>query len=288
MDDSHLENRRTFTDGDEGPAFGVIDDASPRQNHLLAALPPAEFARLAPCLEPVNLSLGEVISDSGTAPQHVYFPTSAILSLQYLLEDGSSTEVAGVGSEGLFGMSLCMGEVTVPSRLVVQTAGRGYRVAALRVAQELHRPGVMQNLVLRHVQALFAQVGQTAVCNRHHPVDQRLCRSLLLTVDRTRSNELVMTHEHLASALGVRRERVTAAAGRLQRAGAICYRRGHITVLDRRGLEARVCECYGVVNQLFARLRTHVPYWGGVLHEPHRVERSGFGRAHAAASMQVA
>jgi CRP-like cAMP-binding protein len=288
MDDSHRENGLSLAGGGEGAALRVIEHGSPRENHFLAALPPAEFARLAAGLEPVAFCLGDVVSDSATAVQHVYFPTTAILSLQHLLEDGSSAEVAGVGNEGLFGVALFMGDVTVPRRLVVQTAGRGYRIAAARVAQELHRDGMLQQLVLRFMQALFAQVGQTAVCNRHHAVDQRLCRSLLLTLDRTRSSELLMTHEHLASVLGVRRERVTAAAGRLQRAGAIRYRRGHITVLDRRALESRVCECYGVVNQLFARLRTHVPCRRDAFHEPYRIERSGFGRPHTAASVHIA
>jgi CRP-like cAMP-binding protein len=234
------------------------------------------------------LRLGELITDSVTPLHHVYFPTTAILSLQYLLEDGSSSEVAGVGTEGMIGASLFMCDLTVASRVVVTTAGRGYRIAASRMAPEFHRTGTLQRLVLRYIQALIAQVGQTAVCNRHHAVDQRLCRWLLLTLDRTHSSELPLTHEQLASVLGVRRERVTAAAGRLQRAGAIRYRRGHVTMLDRRALESRACECYCVLNQVFARLRTRVPFWGDVLHEPSRVERNGFGRVHTAASMHIA
>jgi CRP-like cAMP-binding protein len=288
MDDSHSENVRGLADGVEGAALRMIDDARPKENYFLAALPPAEIARLDPGLEPVSLGLGELITDSVTPLHHVYFPTTAILSLQYLLEDGSSSEVAGVGNEGMIGASLFMGDMTVPSRVVVATAGRGYRIAASRMAQEFHRAGTLQRLVLRYLQALIAQIGQTAVCSRHHAVDQRLCRWLLLTLDRTHSNELPLTHEQLASVLGVRRERVTAAAGRLQRAGAIRYRRGHVTMLDRRALESRVCECYCVVNQLFARLRTRVPFRGDVLHETARVERNGFGRVHTAASMHIA
>ncbi|MBE0614599.1 MAG: Crp/Fnr family transcriptional regulator [Burkholderiales bacterium] len=227
---------------------------SPNQNHLLAALPTAEFERLAPNLEPVELRLGDVLYESGGQLQHVYFPTTAILSLHYVMENGSSSEIAGVGNEGMLGISLFMGGNTTPSRAVVQTGGQGYRLKAPLMAQEFKRAGAMQQLLLRYTQALITQMSQTAACNRHHSLVQQLCRWLLLTLDRMPTNELIMTQELVASMLGVRREGVTEAAGNLQQAGVIRYRRGHITVVDRAKLESQVCECYQVVKQEFARL----------------------------------
>jgi CRP-like cAMP-binding protein len=227
---------------------------SPNQNHLLAALPTAEFERLAPHLEPVEMLLGDVLYESGGQLQHVYFPTTAILSLHYVMENGSSSEIAGVGNEGVLGISLFMGGHTTPSRAVVQTGGQGYRLKAQLLLQEFNRSGLIQQLLLRYTQALITQMSQTAACNRHHSLVQQLCRWLLLTLDRMPSNELIMTQELVASMLGVRREGVTEAAGKLQQAGVIRYRRGHITVIDRAGLEAQVCECYEVVKKEFARL----------------------------------
>jgi len=227
---------------------------SPNQNHLLAALPTAEFERLAPHLEPVDLLLGDVLYESGGKLQHFYFPTTAILSLHYVMENGSSSEIAGVGNEGVLGISLFMGGNTTPSRAVVQTGGQGYRLKAALAMQEFNRAGLMQRLMLRYTQALITQMSQTAACNRHHSLVQQLCRWLLLTLDRMPGNELIMTQELVASMLGVRREGVTEAAGKLQQAGVISYRRGHITVLDRAGLESQVCECYQVVKKEFARL----------------------------------
>jgi CRP-like cAMP-binding protein len=231
---------------------------SPDQNHLLAALPAAEFERLAPHLEPVELLLGDVLYESGGLLQHVYFPTTAILSLHYVMENGSSSEIAGVGNEGVLGISLFMGGNTTPSRAVVQTGGEGYRLSAQLMLQEFKRAGPMQQLMLRYTQALITQMSQTAACNRHHSLVQQLCRWLLLTLDRMPTNELIMTQELVASMLGVRREGVTEAAGKLQQAGVISYRRGHITVLDRAGLESQVCECYAVVKKEFARLLPEV------------------------------
>jgi CRP-like cAMP-binding protein len=230
----------------------------PRQNHLLAALPAAEFERLRSHLELVPMSLGEVLYESGGQLQHVYFPTTSIISLHYVMEDGSSAEIAGVGNEGMLGISLFMGGNTTPSRAVIQTAGHGYRLKAQFMMEEFNRAGVMLRLLLRYTQALITQMSQTAVCNRHHSLEQQLCRWLLLTLDRLPSNELVMTQELVASMLGVRREGVTEAAGKLQHAGIISYRRGHITVLDRSGLETHVCECYKVVKKEFDRLLSDV------------------------------
>lgn len=227
---------------------------SPNQNHLLAALPTVEFERLAPHLEPIEMLLGDVLYEPGGLLQHVYFPTTAIVSLQYVMENGSSSEIAGVGNEGVLGISLFMGGSTTPSRAVVQTGGQGYRLKAQLMAQEFNRGGLMQQLLLRYTQALITQMSQTAACNRHHSLVQQLCRWLLLTLDRMPTNDLIMTQELVASMLGVRREGVTEAAGKLQQAGVIRYRRGHITVLDRSGLESQVCECYAVVKTEFARL----------------------------------
>lgn len=231
---------------------------NPNQNNLLAAMPEAEFARLLPHLELVPMLLGDLLIDSGAKLNHVYFPTTAIISLHYLLENGGSSEIAGVGKEGLVGVSLFMGGNSTPSRAVVQTGGYGYRLKAHLLMEEFDRSGPVMRLLLRYTQALLTQMSQTAVCNRHHTVEQQLCRWLLLTLDRLPSNELTMTQELIANMLGVRREGVTEAAGRLQGYGYISYRRGHITVLDRKGLESDVCECYGVVKKEFARLLSDV------------------------------
>jgi CRP-like cAMP-binding protein len=233
---------------------------SPDQNHLLAALPEAEFGRLAPHLELVPMLLGDTLYEPGGQLKHVIFPTTAIVSLLYVMESGSSAEIAGVGNEGMLGISLFMGGDTTPSSAVVQTAGHGYRLPGKLLKDEFNRGGLMQGLLLRYTQALLTQMCQTAACNRHHSIEQQLCRWLLLTLDRLPSNELVMTQELVASALGVRREGVTEAAGRLQRAGVIRYRRGHIAVLHRSGLEAGACECYAVVRKELDRLMPDVRY----------------------------
>ena len=230
----------------------------PNQNHLLAALLESDFARLSPHLEPIMMRLGDVLYESGGQLQHVYFPTSAIVSLHYVLENGGSSEIAGVGNEGILGISLFMGGNTTPSRAVVQTAGHGYRLKSNILMDEFNRAGPVMRLLLRYTQALLTQMSQTAVCNRHHTVEQQLCRWLLLTLDRLPGNELTMTQELIANMLGVRREGVTVAAGKLQENGYISYRRGHITVLDRVGLEVEVCECYDVVKKEFARLMSDV------------------------------
>ena len=208
---------------------------SPTQNHLLAALPAAEFARLSPHLELVPMPLGEALYESGGQLQHVYFPTTSIVSLLYVLEDGASAEIAVVGNEGILGISLFMGGETTPSRAVVQSAGHGYRLRAQLLKQEFNRAGPVLHLLLRYTQALITQMTQTAVCNRHHTVEQQLCRWLLLSLDRLSSDSLTMTQELIANMLGVRREGVTEAAGKLQRAGLIRYSRGRIEVLDRPG-----------------------------------------------------
>jgi len=231
---------------------------NPSQNHLLAALPTAEFERLAPHLELVPLPLGEVLYEPGGQLQHAYFPTTAIVSLHYVMESGASAETAGVGNEGVVGISLFMGGDTTPSSAVVQTAGHAYRLDSRLLKEEFKRGGLMQHLLLRYTQALITQVTQTAVCNRHHSVEQQLCRWLLLTLDRVSSRELVMTQELVASMLGVRREGITEAAGKLKHAGLISYRRGHISVLERSGLETRVCECYAVVKKELGRLLSDV------------------------------
>jgi CRP-like cAMP-binding protein len=225
-----------------------------RRNHLLAALPADELARLLPHLELVPMPLAAVLYESGTQMRHVYFPTTAIVSLLYVMEDGASAEIAVVGNEGIVGVSLFMGGETTTSRAVVQSAGEAYRLKGQLLKDEFYRAGPMQHLLLRFTQALLTQMAQTAVCNRHHSLDQQLCRWLLLTLDRLTSNELTMTQELIANMLGVRREGVTEAAGNLQKVGLINYHRGHITVIDRPGLEARACECYAVVKQESDRL----------------------------------
>lgn len=231
----------------------------PKQNHLLATLPVEIFERLSPHLELIAMPLGEVLYESGGQLQHVYFPTTAIVSLHYVMEDGASAEIAGVGNEGVLGISLFMGGNTTPSRATVQTGGFGFRLKGRVMLDEFNRAGgnsssALQNLLLRYTQALMTQISLTAVCNRHHSVEQQLCRWLLLTLDRLPTNELTMTQELIASMLGVRREGITETAGNLQRAGLISYRRGHITVLDRSGLELHACECYNVVKKEFHRL----------------------------------
>jgi CRP-like cAMP-binding protein len=225
-----------------------------RQNHLLAALPAADFERLQSGLRLVPLPLGDVLYESGSELRHVYFPTTAIVSLLYLMADGASAEIAVVGNEGIIGVSLFMGGETTPSRAVVQSAGHAYQLTGNLLKEEFNQGGAMQHLLLRYTQALLTQMAQTAVCNRHHSLDQQLCRWLLLSLDRLSGNDLVMTQELIANMLGVRREGVTEAAGHLQSAGLIRYSRGHITVVDRPGLEARTCECYAVVKKESDRL----------------------------------
>jgi CRP-like cAMP-binding protein len=241
-------------------AAPVTPTPSPNQNHLLAALPPEEFARLAPHLELITMQLGQTLYEPGDLLQHVYFPTSAIVSLLYILESGSSAEIAGVGNEGVLGISLFMGGNTTPSSAVVQTAGFGYRLSGALLKSEFSRGGLVQRLLLRYTQALLTAMCQTAACNRHHSIEQQLCRWLLQIIDRLPESELVMTQELIASALGVRREGVTEAAGNLQRAGLIQYRRGHISVSNRRGLEGRACECYGVLHREVTRLMSDHKY----------------------------
>ncbi|MFO7541929.1 MAG: Crp/Fnr family transcriptional regulator [Thiobacillus sp.] len=237
----------------------------PRQNCLLAALPEYEYARLLPNLEPIPMPLGQVLYESGEQMRYVYFPTDSIVSLLYVMEDGASAEIAVVGNEGLVGVSLFMGGQTTPSRAIVQSPGHAYRLKGQLLKDEFariggRRAGVFHDLLLHYTQALLTQMAQTAVCNRHHTLDQQFCRWLLLSFDRLPSNELIMTQELIANMLGVRREGVTEAAGSVQRAGLIQYHRGHITLLDRPGLEARSCECYAVVKQEFDRLLPYPPH----------------------------
>lgn len=226
----------------------------PTDNHLLAALPPPDWQRWQPLLELVDLPLGKVLYESGSTMSHVYFPTTAIVSLLYVLEDGGSAEIAVVGNEGLVGIALFMGGESTPSRAVVQSAGSCFRMRAAAVKQEFDRSSAVLHLLLRYTQALITQMAQTAVCNRHHSLDQQLCRWLLLSLDRLQGMELVMTQELIANMLGVRREGVTEAALKLQAAGLIRYARGRIKVLDRAGLEQRTCECYAVVKKEYERL----------------------------------
>ena len=230
---------------------------SPKQNHLLAALPAEDYARLLPDLELLPMPLGWAVYESGGQMGYLYFPTSSIVSLLYVMESGASAEIAITGNEGLVGISLFMGGETTPSRAVVQSAGHAYRLKAGILKREFALGGQLQQLALRFTQALITQMAQTAVCNRHHAVDQQLCRWLLLSLDRLAGKELMMTQELIANMLGVRREGVTSAAGKLQTDGLIHYSRGHITVLDRPKLEKRVCECYAVVKREFDRL---LPY----------------------------
>ena len=254
--DAHAPARRHAGGCAQRAALEVCMEEAPdpRRNQLLAALPEAEWARWLPRLEAVDLPLGKVLYESGSTLSHVYFPTTAIVSLLYVLEDGASAEIAVVGNEGIVGISLFMGGASTPSRGVVQSAGQGFRLNASLMLEEFNRAGPVLHLLLRYTQALITQMAQTAVCNRHHSLDQQLCRWLLLSLDRLKSNDLVMTQELIANMLGVRREGVTEAAGKLQDAGLIRYRRGHIKVLDREGLEQRSCECYAVVKTEYDRL----------------------------------
>ena len=228
------------------------------QNQLLAALPPADLARISDKIEAVPMPLGHVLYESGDQLQHVYFPTNSIISLLYVMEDGSSAEIAIVGSEGIVGISLFMGGETTPSRAIVQSAGQAFRVSSKLLKTEFHRAGPLQDVLLRYTQALITQMSQTAVCNRHHSVEQQLCRWLLMSLDRLGSTELSMTQKLIADMLGVRREGVTEAAGKLQKLGLIEYSRGRIVVLDRAGVEKHACECYQVVKREYARLLPRV------------------------------
>jgi CRP-like cAMP-binding protein len=256
--------RRRTTKAQSLPLKGKAATAAPvgqnpHQNHLLDALPAGDYRRIAAELELVPMPLGEVLYEPGGQLRYVYFPTTSIVSLLYVMEDGASAEIAIVGNEGMLGISLFMGGESTPSRAVVQSAGYGFRLRAKLLKNEFGRFGPTMHLLLRYTQALITQMAQTAVCNRHHSVDQQLCRWLLLSLDRLSSNELSMTQELIANMLGVRREGVTEAAGKLQDAGLIRYRRGNITVLDRAGLEARSCECYQVVKTEFDRLLPYLP-----------------------------
>ncbi len=230
----------------------------PNQNHLLDTLPATELERLLAHLELVPMRLGDMLYEPGGQLQYAYFPTTCIVSLHYVMESGASAEAAGVGNEGMLGISLFMGGNTTASSAVVQTAGHAYRLKRQLLKQEFERAGFFQRLLLRYTQALMTQMSQTAVCNRHHSIEQQLCRWLLLTLDRLPTNELIMTQELVASMLGVRREGITEAAGKLQSAGFISYRRGHISVLNRAGLERHTCECYAVVKKELSRLLTQV------------------------------
>jgi CRP-like cAMP-binding protein len=232
----------------------MLDPSDPRHNRLLAALPDEVWQRWSPQLQTLEMPLGEVLAEAGASLSHVYFPTTALVSLLYVTAERSSAEIAVVGNEGIVGVSLFMGGGSTLSRAVVQSAGQGFRLSAQAMMEEFNRSAAAMRLFLRYTQALITQMAQTAVCNRHHSLDQQLCRWLLLSLDRLQGNELVMTQELIADMLGVRREGVTEAAGRLQQDGLIRYARGHITVLDRRGLEQRVCECYSVVKKEYLRL----------------------------------
>ena len=238
------------------PDFNAAAHAghSPKQNHLLAALPHAEYARLAAQMDLVELPLGSVVCESGCVQEYAYFPTTAMVSLLCVTADGCSTEMAVVGNEGMAGVSMLLGGDRTPHRLVVQCAGHAYRLRGSSLKEEFNRAGPVHGLLLRYTQALITQTGQTAVCNRHHSVEEQLCRRLLSSLDRAPSNEVVVTQERIANMLGVRREGVTEAAGRLQKAGLIHYHRGHISILNRGRLEALACECYGVVKREFERL----------------------------------
>ncbi len=227
---------------------------APRENRLLAALPAAERDRLLPHLKAVDLPLGHVLYESGARMAHVYFPTSGIVSLLYLMQDGASAEISVIGNDGLVGIALLMGGDSTPSRAVVQCAGHAYRLPAAALKEEFERDSPLRPLLLRYTQALITQMAQTAVCNRHHSLDQQLCRWLLLSLDRLETNQLTMTQELIANMLGVRRQGVTEAARVLQDAGIIRYRHGNITVVDRSALETRVCECYSVVRKECDRL----------------------------------
>jgi CRP-like cAMP-binding protein len=231
-----------------------VKKSSSESNRLIAALPEAELVRWLPWLEWVEMPLGQVLYESGKTQSHVYFPTTAIVSLLYVLENGASAEIAVIGNEGMVGISIFMGGGSTPNRAVVQSAGEGFRLKAETMKDEFDRSGPVLHLLLRYTQALITQMSQTAVCNRHHSLDQQLCRWLLLSMDRLQGIELIMTQELIANMLGVRREGVTEGALKLQSAGLIKYSRGHITVLNRPGLEMRSCECYAVVKKEYDRL----------------------------------
>jgi CRP-like cAMP-binding protein len=248
-----LVSTRALAAGKRSKA-ATSDVSEPRQNHLLRELPSSEAERLIPQLELVAMPLGSVLYESGSQLRHVYFPTTSIVSLLYVMADGASAEIAVVGNEGMVGVALFMGGETTPSRAIVQSAGHAYRLKGAILKEEFRRAAGLQHLLLRYTQALLTQMAQTAVCNRHHSVDQQLCRWLLLSLDRLPSNKLTMTQELIANMLGVRREGVTEAAGKLQLAGLIKYSRGQITVLDRKRLEKHCCECYQVVKTEFDRL----------------------------------
>jgi CRP-like cAMP-binding protein len=224
------------------------------QNHILGALPAADLARVSAGIEPARMPLGRVLYESGDKMRHIYFPTTAIVSLLYVMQSGASAEIAIVGNEGVVGVSLFMGGETTPSRALVQSAGQAFRVPSKVLKEEFRRGGPLQHVLLRYTQALITQMSQTAVCNRHHSVEEQLCRWLLMSLDRLESNELTMTQKLIANMLGVRREGVTESAGRLQKLGLIKYHRGRITVLDRAGVERQACECYEVVKKEFERL----------------------------------
>lgn len=241
----------------------TVPPHSPNQNHLIGALPDLEFERVAPHLELVAMPLGTMVYEPGQQLEHAYFPTTAVVSLHYVMESGASAETTSVGHEGVVGVSLFMGGDTTPSSAVVQAAGHAYRLKRHLLQREFERAGILQRLLLRYTQALMTQVTQTAACNRHHSVEQRLSRWLLLASDRSPSAELVVTHELVAGMLGVRREGITEAAGRLQDAGCIRYRRGHIAVLDRARLLTYACECYTVVRKEIDRLLADVQYRTG-------------------------
>jgi CRP-like cAMP-binding protein len=233
---------------------------NPNQNHLLAALPTADFERLQDHLELVSMPIGKMLYEPNEQLQYGYFPTTCIVSLHYVMESGASAETAGVGNEGIVGVSLFMGGNTTSSSAVVQTGGFAYRLDRRLLKQEFDRAETLQKLLLRYTQALMTQMTQTSVCNRHHSIEQQLCRWLLLTLDRLSTNDLIMTQELVASMLGVRREGITEAAGNLQRAGYINYRRGHISVINRTGLESHTCECYSIVKKEMSRLLSDVQY----------------------------
>ena len=236
----------------------MSDEHSPRQNRLLAALPPTDYQRLSPHLDVVQMSSGCILHESGGPLRHLYFPTTAIVSQFYVMEDGASVEITGVGNEGMVGIALFMGGMTMPDCAKVLCTGHAYRMPVQTLMNELNRPGgrtgALHHLLLRYTQARMTQIAQVAACNRHHSLQQRLCRWLLSSLDKSSSNELAVTQEAIAGALGVRREGITAAAGRYQRTGLIRYHRGYITILDRAGLEKQACECYQVVKQEFDRL----------------------------------
>ena len=233
----------------------MVSTKNAKQNQLLAAMPEAEWKRWLPDMEAIDMPLGQVLYEPGSTLSHVYFPTTAIISMLYVLENGASAEIAVVGNEGMVGISLFMGGDSTPSRAVVQSAGNGFRLPAQAMKDEFNRGGAVLHLLLRYTQALITQMSQTAVCNRHHSLDQQLCRWLLLSLDRLEGSELVMTQELISNMLGVRREGVTEAALHLQSAGLIKYSRGRISVLDRPGIEKRSCECYGVVKKEYDRLK---------------------------------